>query len=170
VKDLPPYLAAVALAGVLLATGGCKTPHRAEDHLAASGGEQGQATPFLARADYSDRLGRVMRNAFVSHRFSIPWIVVRGTDGSLWFVAERFQSELRFDRIKVNVTADERVTASITPYQHVGSAWAILGRLFADFGPEAELIARQIASKLNEDKQASNEGNGRRTRSPICPV
>ena len=119
------------------------------------GGEQGQGTPFLARAEYPDRLGRVMRDALVSHRFSIPWIVVRGTDGSFWFVAERFQSELRFDRINVNVTADERVTACITPYQYVASDWAILGRLFTDFGREAELIAREIASKLSEDKQAS---------------
>ena len=155
VKDLPPYLAAVALAGLLLATGGCRTPHRPEDRLTPVGDEQGQATPFLAQADYSDRLGRVMRDVLVSHRFSIPWIVVRGTDGSLWFVAERFQSELRFDRINVNVTADERVTASMTAYQYVASDWAILGRLFADFGPEAELIAREIASKLSDDKQAS---------------
>ena len=96
-----------------------------------------------------------MRDVLVSHRFSIPWIVVRGTDGSLWFVAERLQSELRFDRINVNVTADERVAATITPYQYVASEWAILGRLFADFEPEAKLIAREIASKLSEDKQAS---------------
>jgi hypothetical protein len=153
--DLPLYLVAVALVGLVLATGGCGTPHRAGDRLTPFGGEQGQVTPFLARADYSDRLGRVMRDVLVSHRFSIPWLVVRGTDGSLWFVAERLQSELRFDRINVNVTADERVAATITPYQYVASDWAILGRLVADFGPEAELIAREIASKLNEDKETS---------------
>ena len=131
------------------------TPHRAEARLTPLGGERGQATPFLAQADYSDRLGRVMHDALVSHRFSIPWIVVRGTDGSLWFVAERFQSELRFDRLNVNMTADDRVTANITAYQYVASDWALLGRHFADFGTEAESIAREIASRLSEDKRAS---------------
>jgi hypothetical protein len=115
---------------------------------------QEQMTPFLGREDYSDRLGLVMRGAFANHRFSVPWIVVRGSDSSLWFVAERFQSEDRFDRIEMQVTQDEHVTASITPYQFGPSDWAILGTLFADFRPEAELIAAEIVSKLSDNKNA----------------
>jgi len=88
-----------------------------------------------------------MRDALASHRFSIPWIVVRGSDASLWFVVERFQSEHRF-------TEDEHVTASITPYQFGPSDWAILGTLFADFRSETELIAGEIAKKLSDDKNA----------------
>ena len=111
-----------------------------------------QSTPFLDRPAYSDRLGRVMHDALANHRFSIPWIAVRASDGSLWFTAERFQSEHRFDRIKVQVTPDEHVTANITAYQFGPSDWAILGKLFADSRPEAELIARELASKLNDNK------------------
>ncbi len=95
-----------------------------------------------------------MKDTLASHRFSHPWIVVRGSDASLWFVAERFQTEHRFDRIHVRVTQDEHVTASITPYQFGPSDWAILGTLFADFRPEAELIAGEIAKQLNDDKNA----------------
>ena len=118
----------------------------------SSSEEQRQSTPFLESADYPERLGLVMRDALASHRFSTPPIVVRGSDASLWFVAERFQSEHRFDRINVNVTPDQRVTASITPYQFVASDWAILGRLFVDSRPEAELIAGEIARKLSRDR------------------
>jgi hypothetical protein len=109
--------------------------------------------PFLDKSAYSDRLGRVMHDTLANHRFSIPWIAVRAADGSLWFVAERFQSERRLDRIKVQVTPDENVTASITPYQFGPSDWAILGKLLADFRPEAELVARELASKLNDNKK-----------------
>ena len=117
---------------------------------------QEQVTPFLGRDDYSDRVGLVMHDALASHRFSTAWSVVRGSDASLWFVAERFQSENRFDRINVRVTQDEHVTASITPYQFGPSDWAILGTFFADFPPEeAELIAEEIAKKLSNDKNAA---------------
>jgi hypothetical protein len=70
----------------------------------------------------------------------------------LWFVAERFQPEGRFDRIAVQVRPDERVTTSITPYQQVGSGWPILGYGVVDVGPEAELIAAEIGSKLGDNK------------------
>jgi len=53
------------------------------------------------------------------------------------------------------VTLDERVTATITPYQFVASDWAILGRLFVDSRPEAELIAGEIARKLARDNNAA---------------
>jgi hypothetical protein len=96
-----------------------------------------------------------MHDALESHRFSIPWVVVRGSEASLWFVAERFQSERRFDRIDLCVTQDEHVTASITPYQFGPSEWAILGPLFADFRPEAELIVGEIGKKLSNDKNAA---------------
>ncbi len=139
---------------LVLAAPGCGTPHRIGGRPGSFGEEQGQSTPFLGRADYSDRLGLVMRDALASHRFSIPWIVVRGSDASLWFVAERFQSEHRFDRIQVHVTHDEHVTASITPYQFGPSDWAILGTLFVDSRPEADLIAGEIAKKLSDDKTA----------------
>ena len=119
----------------------------------AAGRDKRHSSPFLDRADYSNRLGVVMRDALASHRFLIPWIVVRGSDGSLWFVAERFRSERRFDRIEVQVTPDEHVTASITPYQFGPGEWAILGKLFVDFRPEAEVIGREIASKLSERRK-----------------
>jgi hypothetical protein len=93
-----------------------------------------------------------MHDALTNHQFSIPWIAVRASDGSLWFVAERFQTEHRFDRLKVQVMPDEHVTASITTYQFGPSDWAILGKLFADFRPEAELIAREVARKLSEGR------------------
>jgi hypothetical protein len=113
---------------------------------------QEQVTPFVGKDDYSDRVGLVMRDALDTHGFSVPWIVVRGSDGSLWFVAERFQPEGRFDRIAVQVRPDERVTTSITPYQQVGSGWPILGYGVVDVGPEAELIAAEIGSKLGDNK------------------
>jgi len=46
------------------------------------------------------------------------------------------------------VAPDEHLTASITPYQFGPSDWAILGPLFADLRPEAELISREISSEL----------------------
>ena len=153
-KALRQYFALLALTPLVLAVPGCGTPRESGTRPASFGNEQHQSVVFLDRSEYSDRLGLVMRDALTGHGFSIPWIAVKGSGGSLWFVAERFQSEHRFDRINVNVTPDERVTASITPYQFVGSDWAILGRLFVDSRPEAELIAGEIASKLGRDKNA----------------
>ena len=95
-----------------------------------------------------------MRDALTSHQFSIPWIAVKGSDASLYFVAERFQSEHRFDRIGVHITHDEHVSASITPYQFGPSDWAILGALLADFRPEADSIAREISCGLSDKKHA----------------
>jgi hypothetical protein len=92
-----------------------------------------------------------MRDALAAHRFSIPWIAFRGSDASLWFVADRFQSEHRFDRLEVHVERDEHVAASITAYQFGPSDWAILGTRFADFRSEAELIGAEIGSRLADD-------------------
>lgn len=112
-----------------------------------------QSTPFLEKDQYPDRLGLAIDDSLRRHRFTHPWIVVSGPDGSVWFAAERFYSEDRFDRIYVRVTPDEHLTASITPYQFYGSDWAILGALFADFRPEAELMSGEIASKLRATKR-----------------
>ena len=152
-KGLRKYLIPVASTALVLAAPGCGTAHRVGSRSASCSEEQRQSTSFLERAGYPERLGLVMRDALARYRFS-PWIVVRGSDASLWFVAERFQSEQRFDRINVHVTTGEHVTASIMPYQFGPSDWAILGPLFADFRPEAEFIAGEIASKLSDDKNA----------------
>jgi hypothetical protein len=154
-KELCTYLTGVALTALVLVAPGCGTAHRVGSRSPSSSEEQRQSTPFLDSADYPERLGVVMRDALASHRFSTPWIVVRGSDGSLWFVAERFQSEHEFDRINVHVTAGEHLTASITPYHFGPSDWAILGPLFADCRPEAELIAKEITRKLSSEKNAA---------------
>ena len=149
------HLIPVAFTALVLIAPGCGTAPRIGSRSPAFSEEQRQSTPFLERADYPERLGLVMRDALASHRFSTPWIVVRGSDASLWFVAERFQSEHQFDRINVHVIAGEHVTATITPYQFGPSDWAILGPLFADFRPEAELIAGEITRKLRSEKNAA---------------
>ena len=153
-KDPHKHLIQVAFTALVLVAPGCGTAHRIGSPSPSFSEEPRQSTPFLEKADYPERLGLVMRDALASHRFSIPCIVVRGSDASLWFVAERFQSERRFDRIGVHVTRDEHVTASITPYQFGPSDWAILGTFFADLRPEAELIAGEIASKLSDKENA----------------
>ena len=146
------HLIPVAFTALVFVAPGCGTTHRIGNRSPSFSEEQRQSTPFLERADYPERLSLVMRDALVSHRFSTPWIVVRDPDASLWFVAERFQSEHQFDRISVHVSAGEHVTANITPYQFGPSDWAILGPLFADFRPEAELIAGEITRKLSSTK------------------
>jgi hypothetical protein len=151
------HLIPVAFTALVLIAPGCGTAARIGSRSPAFSEEQRQSTPFLERADYPERLGLVMRDALASHRFSTPWIVVRGSDASLWFVAERFQWEHQFDRINVHVTAGEHVTATITPYQFGPSDWAILGPLFADFRPEAELIAGEITRKLSSEKNAARQ-------------
>ena len=148
-KDLRPYLASVALTALVLAAPGCGTPQRIEGSPASFSEQQRSSIPLVDRGDYSERIGLAMRDALASHRFVNPWIVVRGTDGSLWIVADRFESQHRFDRVRVQVAADEHVTATITPYQFGPSDWAILGGAFADLSPEAKLIAGEIAGKLS---------------------
>jgi hypothetical protein len=154
-NDLRPYLTSVALTALVLAAPGCGTPQQIGSSPASFSEKRRSSTPFVDRGDYSDRIGLAMRDALASHRFVNPWIVVRGSDKSLWFVADRFESEHRFDRVRVHVTVDEHVTASITPYQFGPSDWAILGPLFADCRPEAELIAGEITRKLRSEKNAA---------------
>jgi hypothetical protein len=153
-KSLRRHRAAIAFAALLLGVPGCGTapPAGREPGPLA---EDRHSSPFLGKADYSDRLGREMSDVLASHRFSIPWVVVHGSDASFWFATERFQSEHRFDRIWVHVAADDKVTASITPYQFGPSDWAILGPIFADPQPEADLIAEEIGRRLREAAKAA---------------
>ena len=142
----------LTVTGIAMVISGCQSPQVTPRAGAAVVSGQ-QSTPFLERDQYPDRLGLAIDDSLRRHRFTRPWIVVRGPDGSVWFAAERFHSEDRFDRIYVRVAPDEHLTASITPYQFGPSDWAILGALFADFRPEAELISREINSKLRATKR-----------------
>jgi hypothetical protein len=142
----------VAFTALVLVSPVCSTAPRSGSRSPSLSEERGQSNPFLQRGDYPERFGLAIGHAFDSHQFSNPWIAVKGSDASLWFVGERFQSEHRFDRIYVHVTASQHVTTSITPYQFGPSDWASLGPLFVDFRPEAELIAGQITKELSCDR------------------
>ena len=107
-------------------------------------------TPFLERGDYPEQLGVSVQEIFAAHQFLQPWIAVRAPDFSRWFVAERSASSQRFDRLYVRITPQQKVTASITPYQFGPSDWATLGRLFVDFRPEAESVAAEISKRLSD--------------------
>lgn len=154
-RKLRPY--SFTLVTTVLAAGatGCRTPQATPPLEASLAKGERQATPFLNREDYSDRLGLVIQGCLRNHRFAIPWIGVKGSDGSAWFVADRFQSEHRFDRIHIQVTPEDKVTASMTPYEFHASDWAILGRLFVggDYGLEAEAIAAQIGENLADHRK-----------------
>ena len=142
----------LAVVGIAMAMSGCQSPRVTPPaEGAAAPGEQ--PTPFLERDQYPERLGLAIDDSLRKHRFTRPWLVVRGPDGSIWFAAERFHSENRFDRVYVRVAPDEQLTASITPYQFGPSDWALLGRRFADFRPVAELISQEIAGQLKASKQ-----------------
>jgi hypothetical protein len=71
--------------------------------------------------------------------------VGRGPEESTWFIVERIESAHRFDRLFLRVASDGEATATITPYQLGPSDWASLGKLFADFEPEAKEIAAAVA-------------------------
>ena len=107
-------------------------------------------TPFLERGDYPEQLGVSVQEIFAAHQFLQPWIAVRAPDFSRWFVAKRSASSQRFDRLYVRITPQQKVTASITPYQFGPSDWATLGRLFVDFRPEAESVAAEISKRLSD--------------------
>jgi hypothetical protein len=109
--------------------------------------------PFLDPEQYSHQLGLDIDDALRTHGFTRPWIVVKGSNEAVWFVAERFDSEQKFDRLYVRVTPEGNVTASITPYQFYASDWAILGKLLVGdtYRLEAESIAGEITQKLNDN-------------------
>jgi len=101
--------------------------------------------PVLERGDYPESLAHSVAEVLRPHRFTAPWIVVKGSEESTWFIVERIESAHRFDRLFLRVASDGEATASITPYQFGPSDWASLGKLFADFGPEAKEIAAAVA-------------------------
>jgi hypothetical protein len=147
-KTIRADLLVLVTAALPLVISGCGTPQAAPQRKAPLADAEQRSSPFLNREEYPVRVGRTVGEALRSHRFTIPWIVVRGADGATWFVAERFHAEDRFQRIYVRVAPEEKVTASITAYQNFGD-WAALGRKFApDYRPEAESIASQIGESL----------------------
>ena len=142
------FIALTATSFTLLAAAGCRTA--APTNIDRRAFTDESEIPFLQRGDYPERLGVAVQGVLNDHGFSLPWIALRGPYSSVCFVAERFKSTRRFDRVYVRVTSAGGVRAAITAYQFGPSDWAILGRLFADFGPEANSIATEITKKLND--------------------
>lgn len=131
----------------LVLAAGCQTPAHQTQPQATS--LEGNRSPFLQRGEFSERLLGI-QGVLDKHRFVRPWIAVRGEDSSFWFVAERAESERRFDRMYVHVTADGSPTVSITPHAFIISGWGILGKRLVDLDPEAKVIAGEIAEKLKD--------------------
>ena len=138
----------------VLAAAGCRTSASVSHHQTPVRAVAPESSPFLERGGYPDRL-LAMQEVLNKHRFSKPWVAVRGQNSSIWFVAERSESAQRFERLYVEVRAEGPVTASITPYDFVLSGWAMLGKLFVDFDPEARTIAAEIMEKLRDEKRAA---------------
>ncbi len=131
-----PSLLFVILSTVfMLATTGCQTSSKKPSTTDTK--QSRRDDPFLVRGDYPEELGLLIQKVFASHSFLRPWIVVRASDDSIWFVAEREVAPLRFDRLHVRINRRREVCGSITAYQFVGSDWAILGPLARNFNPEA---------------------------------
>lgn len=142
----PQFLIVSAMSLVLAA--GCQTPaHRTQPQAASVAGNR---SPFLERGEFPERFLLGIQSVLDKHRFVLPWIAIRGEDSSFWFVAERTESERRFDRAYVHVTADGSPTVSITPHAFIISGWGILGKRFVDLDPEARVIAGEIAKKLKD--------------------
>lgn len=133
---------------VLMGGTGCGTPAPTENHWRMSAKTNDTSPPFLGKDDYTDRLGTVVQNVLADHRFTLPPTVVQGSDGSIWFVTERLETQDRFDRIYVYVTADSEVEANIRPYDYILDDWALLGKSFVDFGTEERSIAADVAKKV----------------------
>ncbi len=150
-RKLRGELVILAATGIAMVISGCGTPQAAARRTASLAGPEQQSTPFLVRAQYSDRVGLAIDDVFRNHRLTLPWIAVRGSGGSAWFVAERFQSEHSFDRVYVRVTPEEAVTVTLTPYQFVASDWAALGKIFVGdaYRLEAESMKDEITRKLD---------------------
>ena len=125
---------------------GCETPKLEPSRQASV---EGDRSPFLERGDYPERL-LAIQDVLEKHHFVGPWMVVRGQDSSFWVEADRTQSERRFDRMNVHVTADGSATVSITPHAFIISGWGILGKRLVDLDPEARVIADEIAEKLKD--------------------
>jgi hypothetical protein len=134
-----------------MATTSCVTKPRVRSDPQAVGPRVEGAAPFVYRGDYPDRLGIIMHDVLATHGFTHPWIVVGGVNSSVWFVAERWESESRFDRLFVCVTSERSASATIAPYFRAPSNWALLGRLFADPQPEANAIAAAVTQKWKSE-------------------
>jgi hypothetical protein len=132
---------------VMMATTGCVTESRVagDPHIAISQAEN--AARFIDRGDYPEELGIILHDVFATHGFNRPWIAVRDADSSVWFVAERWESDARFDRLFVRVAPKRSAHASITPYFLGPTDWAVLGRTFANPQPEADAIAAAVVQK-----------------------
>lgn len=132
----------------MLGIAGCQTT--SEKPSATDAKPSQRDDPFLVRGDYPEELGLLIQKVFSSHRFLRPWTVVKSSDSSIWFVAERDIAQFRFDRLYVRIDPKKQVTASITAYQFIGSDYAILGKLAVDFQPqaEAETIATELSRQL----------------------
>ena len=103
--------------------------------------------PFLSRDHYPERLGAILHDVLAGHGFTRPWISARGENSSVWFVAERWESESRFDRLFVCVSSERLASASITSYTRGPTDWAILGHRFADPQSEANAISAAVTQK-----------------------
>src|SRR5712675_124281 len=82
---------------MMLAAAGCGTAGKAGPKRGSLNVGKQQPIPFVQKGDYPDQLGLVLQSVLAAHRFSYPWVAVRGQDSSTWFVAERFESRQRFD-------------------------------------------------------------------------
>jgi len=144
----------VLVAGTLLtlAFAGCQAPLQTERRTSSA---KSQPTLFLEPNDYPAGLGLSVQEVLANHRFSVPPVVLREPDDSFWFVSERFESLHRFDRIHLHVASGGGVAASITAYQFGPSDWAILGKLFADFQPEADSIAAELTRELRREPRTT---------------
>jgi hypothetical protein len=134
----------------LLAGGG----QAAGDNRTPLATDKDPSSPFLERGDYPKALERAVAEVLRSHRFTAPWLVVKGPEDSIWIVAERIESAHRFDRLTLRVLSNGQTAVTITPYQFGPSDWASLGRLFADFEPESKEIAGAVTRKYNETRRA----------------
>jgi hypothetical protein len=112
------------------------------------------AGPFLRRGDYSERLLSALCEVLRAHRCDIPPTVMRAADLSIWFTVDRFDTELRFDRLHIQATGEDGIRTIIRRYGRGPSDWGVAGRLYGDPDPEAKAIAMEIAKKLSAPGEA----------------
>src|SRR5437773_1808224 len=98
-RSLRLDLVIAVTAVMMLAAAGCGTAGKARGNRASFNVGKQEPIPFVQKGDYPDRLGLVLQSVLVAHRFSHPWVAARGENSSIWFVAERFESGQRFDRL-----------------------------------------------------------------------
>jgi hypothetical protein len=129
------------LAALVVAGSACRTSKQT--------GPESQGRLFLERADYDRRIERAVGDVLDEHRFFIPWLVLQGSESSLWFVSERFHSLTDFERVFVHITKGNEVHVEIQHREIALSDWH-----FGDgdrFLTEAEVIRKNIQDRLSED-------------------